>query len=124
MVSDLPSGEKGAAIAYAVAEYETGSQAAQKALAILDDYALPSSIPISAVSNFRLAINTETAEAQHVAYDPEVVSRYNNPSTHYKNKSVHVQYIARYSRTIITALTAYGGCIYQFFIITNTRFKH
>lgn len=82
MVSDLPSGEKGAAIAYAVAEYETGSQAAQKALAILDDYALPNSIPVSAVSNFKIAINTATADAQHITYDPEVVARYTNSATH------------------------------------------
>lgn len=62
--SDLNSGEKGAALAFGVQEYDHGKEAGLKALTILDDYQLANSIAITPVSDFKLLINKSTMNLQ------------------------------------------------------------
>jgi len=67
--SDLGSGKKGAALAYGVTEYDSGSGAAHKADAILVHGAQPNSLAVSVISNFRLELNRDTADAQGIHVD-------------------------------------------------------
>lgn len=69
LASDLASGKKGAALAYGITEYESGSTAAQKAHAILMQHKKPIELPISAVTSYRIAINTGTMKAQNLDID-------------------------------------------------------
>ena len=69
--SDLNSGEKGAALAFGVQEYEHGKEAAFKALTILDEYQLANEVPITAISNYKLLINKATQHAQGLALSDE-----------------------------------------------------
>lgn len=66
MASDLASGKKGAALAYGITEYESGSGAAQKAHEILALHKRPQEVPISAITKFRVAINRDTMKAQNL----------------------------------------------------------
>lgn len=62
--SDLPSGDKGAAIAYGVTEYEHGLKAAQQALLILEQHRKPQDLPVTTVKDMKIKINSKTAEQQ------------------------------------------------------------
>lgn len=62
--SDLNSADKGAALAYGITEYDSGVEAAQQVLKILDDCASPAQLPVSAVTNARLKINRALAAQQ------------------------------------------------------------
>ncbi|HEV2601803.1 MAG TPA: ABC transporter substrate-binding protein [Candidatus Babeliales bacterium] len=73
--SDLESGKKGAALAYGVTEYESGSEAAQKALEILFDGKRPAELGLRAVTKFRVAVNTATAAMQNVIIDTQIVEQ-------------------------------------------------
>jgi putative ABC transport system substrate-binding protein len=64
LASDLASGKKGAALAYGITEYESGAGAADKAMAIVMQGKKPTAVPITAVTNFRVQINTTTMKAQ------------------------------------------------------------
>jgi len=76
LASDLASGKKGAALAYGITEYESGSGAAHKAHEIVDLGKKPQELPISAITNFTLAINRQTQQAQHLAVDETLVKQY------------------------------------------------
>lgn len=65
-VSDLNSGQKGAALAYGITERESGVGAANKALEILLGGKQPHQMPITPVEKFRIAINTQTMKAQNL----------------------------------------------------------
>ncbi len=69
--SDLNSGEKGAALAFGVQEYEHGKQGALKALTILDDYKLACDVQITPISNYKLLINKKTQQAQGLGLSAE-----------------------------------------------------
>lgn len=71
--SDLASGKKGAALAYGITEYESGSGAAHMAHEIIDEAKKPQDLPMTALSNFRLAINNETKDAQRVCLEGSCV---------------------------------------------------
>lgn len=62
--SDLNSGDKGAALAYGVTEYDYGSTAAEQALAILEHNKNPQDIPIAVVKNHKIKLNTKTMTQQ------------------------------------------------------------
>lgn len=76
VASDLASGKKGAAIAYGITEYESGSGAAQKAAEIIEHHKEPQQLPISAVTNFRIAINRETMHLQNLKLDELALKKY------------------------------------------------
>lgn len=66
LASDLASGKKGAALAYGITEYESGSCAAQKAHQILREGRDPQTLPISSIDNFRIEINKDAIKAQNL----------------------------------------------------------
>jgi putative ABC transport system substrate-binding protein len=66
LASDLASGKKGAALAYGITEYESGSSAAGKAHEILIEGKKPQELPISAITNFRVVVNRDTMKAQNL----------------------------------------------------------
>ena len=68
--SDLNSGDKGAALAYGVTEYDYGMQAAQQTLLILDKQYKPSDIPVVMVKNSMLKINTKSMHNQGLFLSP------------------------------------------------------
>lgn len=68
-VSDLASGQKGAALAYGITEYQSGAGAAQKAHQILIDGKKPHELPISAVTNFKISVNKNNMVAQNLSID-------------------------------------------------------
>ncbi|MGE0009972.1 MAG: ABC transporter substrate-binding protein [Candidatus Babeliales bacterium] len=69
--SDLNSGEKGAALAFGVQEYDHGKEGARKALTILDDYTLARDVAITPISNYKMLINKSTQRAQGLALTDE-----------------------------------------------------
>lgn len=69
LASDLASGKKGAALAYGITEYESGSGAAYKASEILMQAKNAHEIPVSAITKFRLCVNRTTMKAQHLDID-------------------------------------------------------
>jgi len=77
LASDLPSGKKGAALAYGITEYESGSSAAHIADTILVQGKNPHEIPIRAITNFRVEINRDTMKLQNVQLDEAVLKEYN-----------------------------------------------
>ena len=83
MASDLDSPDKGAAFGFGVHEIDFGTEAAKKALMILDDDGISSSkIPVTAVSNFSIRVNKEAALRQGI--DPALLQTlktesYNDP---------------------------------------------
>jgi putative tryptophan/tyrosine transport system substrate-binding protein len=64
--SDLNSGDKGAALAYGVTQYDLGVDAATLALKILDEHILPTNIPIISPKTKKLKINRATMNKQNV----------------------------------------------------------
>jgi len=64
--SDLNSGKKGAALAYGITEYASGSGAAHKAVEILVDHKKPEQLPVTAIDQCILALNRDVAAQQHV----------------------------------------------------------
>jgi len=76
LASDLASGKKGAALAYGITEYESGSGAAQKAHDILIHGKKPCEVALSAVVNFRIAVNAQTMKAQNLDVNAETLQRF------------------------------------------------
>lgn len=76
LASDLASGEKGAALAYGITEYDSGSGAAKVAQAILMHGKKPHDLPISPIMQFQIAINKNTMTAQNLHISDEVVQQY------------------------------------------------
>jgi putative ABC transport system substrate-binding protein len=64
--SELDSNDKGAALSYGVHEREYGSEAAQKATAILKEKIPAYNVPITPLKNFYLKVNSTTAPLQQV----------------------------------------------------------
>jgi putative tryptophan/tyrosine transport system substrate-binding protein len=62
--SDLNSGDKGAALAYGIIQYDLGVDAAHVALQILEKHRQPTDIPTSEPKTKRLKVNTATAAQQ------------------------------------------------------------
>lgn len=75
-VSDLASGKKGAAIAYGITEYESGSSAARKAQKILIDKESPHELPIDAITQFSVAINKDTMKMQNLNIETKAEESY------------------------------------------------
>lgn len=63
MASDVPSGKKGATIAYGITEYESGAQAAQKAIEVLQNSSMHEITP-TPITEFNLLINRQAPQAQ------------------------------------------------------------
>lgn len=76
MASDLASGKKGAALAYGVTEYESGSGAAHKAYEILMYDQKPSKLSISAITNFRVAVNKDTIKLQNLVIENDIIEAF------------------------------------------------
>jgi putative ABC transport system substrate-binding protein len=76
LASDLASGKKGAALAYGITEYESGSGAAQKVCEILEHGKNPQELPISAITKFRVAVNRATMQAQHLNVDEKTLEEF------------------------------------------------
>ncbi len=64
--SELDSNDKGAALSYGVQEADYGKESAQKAYEILHNKKEACSIPVTALSEFTLLVNTDTAKEQGV----------------------------------------------------------
>lgn len=77
LASDLSSGEKGAALAYGITEYESGSGAAKKAVAIMKGKK-PADLSVTAITNFRMKINKDTMNAQGLELDDAQLAYYEN----------------------------------------------
>lgn len=75
LASDLNSGKKGAALAYGVTEYESGTGAAKKAAAILAEGKKPHKLGVSPVIDLRIEINKETMKPQHLEIDEATLKR-------------------------------------------------
>lgn len=75
LASDLNSGEKGAALAFGYAEYESGAQAALKAIKILRDHVAPSAIPITAVPDLHMVVNKKALQAQNLILDAHMLEQ-------------------------------------------------
>lgn len=71
-VSDLNSGQKGAAIAYGIKEYDSGVGAALKAEQIFAGKK-PADIPITPIDKLTLVINKNTMKQQNLLLDPELL---------------------------------------------------
>jgi putative ABC transport system substrate-binding protein len=78
LASDLSSGEKGAALAYGITEYESGSGAGEKAVAIIVNGKKPAELPVTAITNFRMKINRSTMKAQGLELDDDMLKQYEN----------------------------------------------
>lgn len=74
MASDIPSGQKGATIAYGITEYESGAQAAHKAAQVLIEGKNPRDIAATAITKFNLLINKDAPQARllHIAQTKEM----------------------------------------------------
>jgi len=62
--SDTGSGQKGAALAFGVQEYDFGAYAARSAYVIVHDHRNPATVPVVPVDNHALHINKDTAVQQ------------------------------------------------------------
>lgn len=71
--SDLNSGDKGAALAYGVYEYQDGVDSAVKALAILRDGKKPTDVPSTMTCDFKLKLNTKTMVDQNLKIDDRLL---------------------------------------------------
>lgn len=69
LASDLNSGDKGAALAYGVTEYDFGTEAAKKTLQILEHQKKPTDIPTTPITKYTLKINSKTAPSQGLKID-------------------------------------------------------
>lgn len=74
MVSDLPSGEKGAVIAYGIREYDSGSEAAHKAYEILKGKKTEE-ISVTALTNFQTRINKNAMKMQNLELDAKALQQ-------------------------------------------------
>jgi len=72
-VSDLNSGQKGAAIAYGTPESESGVCAAKKAQQILLHNKKPHELAVTPIRTFTLIINKNAAAAQKLIINPETL---------------------------------------------------
>ena len=63
-VSDLNSGDKGAALSFGVKEYEYGSVGAELALSILEKGQNPERTPVVFVPDIRVKVNRSTMKKQ------------------------------------------------------------
>ncbi len=77
VASDLASGKRGAALAYGITEYESGSSAADVAHAILVEKKAYQEIPLAAVKSFRGSINKDTMYLQKLSYNADILKRFN-----------------------------------------------
>lgn len=78
--SDVPSGKKGAALVYAIREYESGAGAAHKAQAILEGKK-PQEILVSAITNFQFYVNKDAMKMQNLAIDTETLQQLEGKSS-------------------------------------------
>lgn len=69
--SDLNSGDKGAALAYGILQYDLGVDAAELALIILEQHKKPNEVPIISPKTKRLKINTKTMAKQGLTLSDE-----------------------------------------------------
>jgi putative ABC transport system substrate-binding protein len=76
LASDLSSSEKGAALAYGITEYESGSGAAEKAIFIMHDGKKPATVPVTAIVNFRMKINKDVMKAQGLDLNDAQLEQY------------------------------------------------
>jgi len=74
LASDLSSGKKGAALAYGITEYESGSAAARLAHAIVHEGTEPSALAVTAITKFRMVLNRDTMKAQNALIDASLIS--------------------------------------------------
>lgn len=74
LASDLPSGKKGAVLAYGVSEYESGAQAAHLARQISQGKK-PYEIPIYAITNFQIKVNKEAIKTQNLPLNNETIKQ-------------------------------------------------
>lgn len=70
LATDLSSGEKGAALAFGIHEYDFGVQGAGLVRVILEQGAAPSAIPFTDVQNMKMVVNVAQAKLQGLPYDP------------------------------------------------------
>lgn len=77
VASDLASGTRGAALAYGITEYESGSSAADVAHAILVEGKAYQEIPLTAVKSFRGSINKDTMHVQKLSYNADILECFN-----------------------------------------------
>lgn len=75
LVSDMASGKKGAALAYGITEYASGSGAAGKAHALLVEGKQACDLPADAVTTFQLTINKHAMHAQGLAIDDAMIKQ-------------------------------------------------
>ncbi|BDC34911.1 ABC transporter substrate-binding protein [Candidatus Dependentiae bacterium Noda2021] len=69
VASDLNSGNKGAVLSYGIKEYDSGVEAAKKALLILEHNKMPNNIPVSAVETLIMQVNTSQQSTQGITLD-------------------------------------------------------
>jgi putative ABC transport system substrate-binding protein len=69
--SDLNSGDKGAALAYGVLQYDLGVDAAKLTLKILEDHIKPTDLPVTGPKINKLKINTKTMAKQGLTLSDE-----------------------------------------------------
>lgn len=72
-VSDLNSGDKGAALAYGVREYDDGVEVANKAVEILKYNKKPTNIASSVCKDFKIRVNSVTMKDQDLVIEPSVL---------------------------------------------------
>lgn len=70
LATDLSSGEKGAALAFGVYEYDFGVQGAGLARSILEQGIAPSAIPFTDIQNMKMVVNAAQAKSQGLLCDP------------------------------------------------------
>lgn len=69
-VSDLNSVDKGAALGFAIREYDDGVEGAFKAFEILQNKKKPADVPSSQMGHFITKINTQTMHQQALSIEP------------------------------------------------------
>lgn len=67
VASDLNSGNKGAVLSYGITEYDSGVEAAKKALLILEQNKMPNQLPVSAVETLIMQVNISQLSTQGIA---------------------------------------------------------
>jgi putative tryptophan/tyrosine transport system substrate-binding protein len=75
LASDLNSGKKGAALAYGFTEYDSGAQAALKAIKIINEHVSPAAIPITAVPDIKMVVNKEAMHDQNIELTSDMLER-------------------------------------------------
>lgn len=72
-VSDLNSVDKGAALGFAIREYDDGVEGANKAFDILKNNIKPAQIPSTQMANFIIKLNTQTMTKQGLSIDEKLL---------------------------------------------------